>query len=119
MSTLREIVKLNQEHGTFTEPSAFNWDGRYRIPTSKVAVAWSPIGWELTFEPYKFIDEDENGNEIEYETGEGELIPDRQGRIAMHMVGDDHVEYFDADELVLIDDDEYCTCCGQIGCHWN
>jgi hypothetical protein len=32
------------------------------------------------------------------------------------MVGDDHRWHIDLEDLVAIDDDEYCGGCGQIGC---
>lgn len=35
------------------------------------------------------------------------------------MVGDDHVHTVDISEMTLIDDDEYCSNCGQIGCGWG
>lgn len=33
-----------------------------------------------------------------------------------HMVGDDAEYVFDIDELIPLDDDDYCSECGQIGC---
>ena len=33
-----------------------------------------------------------------------------------HMVGDDRKFFFDEDELTLLDEGDYCSSCGQIGC---
>ncbi len=35
------------------------------------------------------------------------------------MVGDDHEWHLDATDLHQIEDDEYCSGCGQIGCGWS
>ena len=32
------------------------------------------------------------------------------------MVGDDRVHEVDKDDLVLLDEDAYCSECGQVGC---
>ena len=32
------------------------------------------------------------------------------------MVGDDHIHYVDPTDLELLDRDEFCGGCGQIGC---
>lgn len=34
------------------------------------------------------------------------------------MVGDDRKHHLDPVEVHLIQDDEYCSGCGQIGCGW-
>ena len=34
------------------------------------------------------------------------------------MVGDDRVHIIDVDDLTKLEDDAYCSCCGQIGCPW-
>ena len=35
------------------------------------------------------------------------------------MVGDDQVHSVSTDELTVLDRDEYCGSCGQIGCAWD
>ena len=40
-----------------------------------------------------------------------------QARI--HMVGDDRTIEIDFDEVEVINDDDYCGDCGQIGCGWG
>lgn len=37
-------------------------------------------------------------------------------RVTAIMVGDDRRFIFDVDELTMIDDDDYCHECGQVGC---
>lgn len=39
-----------------------------------------------------------------------------EGYISCHMIGDDRTFVFDPDSATLINDDEYCSCCGQMGC---
>ena len=34
------------------------------------------------------------------------------------MVGDDYKHHVDMDDVHEIDDDDYCSGCGQIGCGW-
>ena len=74
-------------------------DARYRLKGFD-GVAWFTLGWEV--EP----DEDTEWTGIVHRTG----------RVLAVMVGDDRVESFDPDELVLIGELEYCAVCGQIGC---
>jgi hypothetical protein len=38
------------------------------------------------------------------------------GRVTMVMVGDDRKFAIDPDECTPLDDDDYCSGCGQIGC---
>lgn len=40
------------------------------------------------------------------------------GRLVCVMVGDDREWFFDADDVHIIDDDDFCHSCGQIGCAW-
>jgi len=35
------------------------------------------------------------------------------------MVGDDRIQYVDNSDLKLIDDDDFCGGCGQVGCSWG
>lgn len=35
------------------------------------------------------------------------------------MVGDDRAHTIDVDDLIVISEDDYCGCCGQIGCSWG
>ena len=64
------------------------------------AVAWYVYGHEL--EP----DEDT----------EWSGISNRTGRVLASMVGDDQAFAVDIEDLEIIDDKDYCSSCGQIGC---
>lgn len=46
------------------------------------------------------------------------LVVDDQNVIAV-MVGDDREHIVDVDDLTKIDDEDYCSGCGQIGCGWG
>lgn len=41
------------------------------------------------------------------------------GFVVAVMVGDDRPSTFDPEEVTLIDEDEFCGCCGQFGCRWD
>lgn len=54
------------------------------------------------------------------EDSEGEWVDDpNSGRVRAVMVGDDYEHVVDVSDLVPIDDNEYCSGCGQIGCSWG
>ncbi len=46
-------------------------------------------------------------------------IENPTGNILAHMIGDDRTFSFDPDDLTPIEDNDYCSCCGQVGCGWN
>jgi hypothetical protein len=47
------------------------------------------------------------------------LISDHhEACLLMVMVGDDYRHHIDKAMIETIDDDEYCSGCGQIGCGW-
>ena len=41
------------------------------------------------------------------------------GRVLAHMVGDDRTYAFDPEDLAPLNDHDYCSCCGQVGCMWG
>lgn len=43
----------------------------------------------------------------------------RDDMVIAVMVGDDRKHTIDVDDLTKLDDDEYCSSCGQVGCGWN
>jgi len=80
-------------------------------------IAFRLRGWKQVWEPCMCLMEDEDGYEWEEETPEGEWVndPDRQTVIAV-MVGDDREHEVDLDDLIPLDDLDYCAECGQVGC---
>lgn len=42
-----------------------------------------------------------------------------ESRVEMHMIGDDTSFTFEVIELTVLDEDDYCSVCGQIGCRHN
>jgi len=82
----------------------FDFTKAYRVE-GYGGVAWRVTGHE------EALDED-------YEwTGIKTVIEDR---VVAHMIGDDRDFTFGVDELTPIEDDEFCSECGQIGCgHGN
>jgi hypothetical protein len=79
-------------------------DRAYRLEGWASGIAWRVIGF------HKFKDED-------YEWSGIECVD--ESRVDAHMIGDDQVFVFDVEELIPINDDEYCSECGQIGCTAN
>ena len=75
-------------------------DGAYKHPDYG-GVAFRVDG------PVMIRDEDYEWSGIEIED------PDK---VRAHMIGDDREFTFERDELTLINDDEFCPGCGQIGC---
>ncbi len=63
-------------------------------------IAWHVYGWEL--EPTE--DTEWDGIEV------------RTGKVVCVMVGDDRRFTFDPEDVTPLDDLDYCTECGQVGC---
>jgi hypothetical protein len=78
------------------------WPDYYRIPSTRLAVAWHVAGWQ--------VEADEDSEWSGY-------YP-RTGRLVCIMVGDDAHHLFDPEDLELIDDEDVCKSCGQLGCGW-
>ncbi len=43
---------------------------------------------------------------------------DHRGCGIVIMVGDDYRHHTDREELVAVDEDDFCGSCGQVGCAW-
>ena len=56
---------------------------------------------------------DEEGYPI-YVLGQEDIVEEQLVRAVM--VGDDKEYWIDVDDLTKLDDDDYCSSCGQIGC---
>lgn len=64
------------------------------------------------------VEESWDEDECSVEYAEWEEVFDTT-RVKCHMVGDDSVWEHDVSDLTKLEDDEYCSCCGQIGCGWG
>lgn len=56
------------------------------------------------------------GEDAEEVYTETEWVEEHTGRVVAHMVGDDRDFSFDVSELTVLDEDDYCAECGQVGC---
>jgi hypothetical protein len=91
----------------------FDFDAKYRIG-SWGDIAWRVLSYATHQEPiYSYTEEDEIEEVVDWEEVED------QTRVVCVMVGDDHKFTFDVDELTKLEDEDYCSCCGQIGCLWG
>lgn len=81
----------------------FDFDATYVAEGWSAGVAWRVTHWETE------ADEDTEWTGIENPTG----------LLVAHMVGDDRDFRFEPDQLTPIDEDAYCSCCGQVGCQWS
>ncbi len=80
-----------------------DFDAAYKVD-GMPGVAWHILKYNSWREPIDEFDSEE--------------IEDRSQVVAV-MVGDDRKHIIDVDDLIVIDDDEYCGSCGQIGCGWH
>jgi hypothetical protein len=67
------------------------------------------------YEDHHYSDYDEE-SDTDFHWVEEVIIPDR---FACVMVGDNRIFSFYEQDLEVIDEDEYCGSCGQIGCEWH
>lgn len=83
------------------------------------AVAWRLEGYatEWTEERWEYCGEGDPDDEANYLYSEPEEVEDRT-RVRAHMVGDDVTFVHDVEDLTPLEDSEYCSGCGQIGCGW-
>lgn len=79
-------------------------EGAYKVEGWSPGIAWRCLG------PVMIRDADYEWTGIEE--------PDPQ-LVRMVMVGDDTVHIVDADDLVRLDETEFCPECGQVGCGWG
>ena len=94
---------------------SIDMDTRYRVEGWPQVAVWIK---DYAFDLKEVITEDvdEDGEDIFFT--DYEQVTDTS-RVIVVMVGDDREHTVDVDELVKIDDDAYCSCCGQIGCGWS
>ena len=98
-----------------TTTTEIDFDARYAVKGWH-GIAFYLIGYAYEEEPIMFTDED--GNESNDWTGDFEKIYHHHKVIAV-MVGDNRRHIVDVDDLTKIGADDYCSVCGQIGCHHN
>lgn len=93
--------------------------------TYKVAgwpgIAFYIHGYPEVWEPYTALIEGDDGEEHEEDTGDGEWAEQDEtcGRVLVVMLGDDTKREVDVSDLTKLDEDGYCSGCGQIGCGWS
>lgn len=76
-------------------------EGTYTVESWGKGIAWYSLG------PVMVRDEDFEWTGIEEE---------HPTMVRMVMVGDDRVFEIDKDDLTELDESEYCSECGQVGC---
>lgn len=81
----------------------FDFSPAYTADGWASGIAWRATRFEMT------DDEDTEWTGIQVRTG----------NIIAHMIGDDKDFSFTPDDLTPISDDDYCSCCGQVGCGWG
>jgi hypothetical protein len=75
-------------------------------------IAWYLLGYVTTT-----VEVHDGFSENQYADYELEEIEDRDVVRAV-MVGDDREHWIGVEDLILLDEDNYCSCCGQVGCPW-
>jgi len=91
-------------------------DAYYRVEGYN-GIAWYLTGYatKTTEESWEYSGEGDPEDEANYFYNEPEELEDREHVIAV-MVGDDRKFTFEVDELTMLDEDDFCHGCGQIGC---
>lgn len=110
-----------------TNPSDLDVDTRYAVDGYR-GVAFRVVGVPKVWDPYLVFIYDDDAP-VDDEIGEpgfwaydddGEWIDDhRSGQIVVRMVGDDRDFVVDVSDLTPLNDNEFCSCCGQLGCGWG
>lgn len=102
------------------EAEAIDFDAHYAV-AGHAGIAFYLIGYG-TMEYYEgdFLicdnpECDHAMSEMCWSEGDTSLITDHDWVRAV-MVGDDRVHEIDVDDLTMIEEDDYCHECGQIGC---
>lgn len=78
-------------------------------------IAWVFDGMRTERVWIEMFDDSDVENVIDYGDWEEQESEDVG---AFHMVGDDRTWYFDISDAAPLDDEEFCSGCGQIGCGW-
>lgn len=78
-------------------------------------VAWAIEGYNIERAPV-MLDPDDELSGVYYD--ESEEVEDVT-QVRCHMIGDDRTFLFDTEDMIELDDEEYCSSCGQVGCSWG
>lgn len=97
--------------------NGFDFDAHYQVKGYR-GIAFYALGWFAEYVPVMCFDQDDDGNEIEVESGEFELDSNKS-KVVLVMVGDDRRHIFDVVDCQIIPEDGFCRECGQIGCKHN
>ena len=89
-----------------------DFDARYSVKHMP-GIAFYLVGYVTEWQEY-VVDVYDDYDDVFILT-DFEEVEDRNRVIAI-MVGDDYKHIVDVDDLTKIDDDDYCSGCGQIGC---
>lgn len=81
----------------------FDFTQAYTADGWSSGIAWRVTRWQT--EP----DEDTEWTGYEQPTG----------RLVAHMIGDDRDFTFEPEELTPLEDEDFCSECGQVGCGWG
>ena len=102
-----------------TTANSLSTDTRYKVEGYS-GIAWYTLGYATTTteESWTYDGEGDPDDEASYLYNEPEEIPDTDNAI-MVMVGDDRKHTIPVEDLTPIADEDYCSCCGQIGCGWG
>ena len=93
----REVLSIGM--ADYVRADDEGYVGAYRLRGS-AGVAWRVFGWQVE----RTEDTDWDG------------IMVRTGALVVVMVGDDRPEIVDVEDVVGIEESEYCRECGQMGC---
>jgi hypothetical protein len=108
----------------FSHPlSEDHLDARYKVQGWPGIAVWIK-GWmteQVEEDPYLICDDEigecDHQSEMCWTEGDTSIVEGNMLRVVM--VGDDAEHIVDPDDLVVIDDEDYCSHCGQIGCGWS
>ena len=97
--------------------NGIDFDAHYQVKGWR-GIAFYLLGWNAENVAQMCYSTDDDGNEIEIESGDYELQADYSNVVAI-MVGDDRRHVVSTDDLIILAEDGFCRECGQTGCHCN
>lgn len=94
-----------------------DFDAHYQVKGYK-GIAFYLMGWLAENKPLMCYALNDEGDEVEIESGDFELEADYNFVVAV-MVGDDRKHKVSIDDLEILPEDKFCRSCGQVGCGCN